>query len=102
MTAWIWGAAAVAAVTAVASGSSAAVRAVATWRAFRRLERRLGEALDAVARRVERSEGALAAAADLARRLDRARADLRRSVAVAAVLASALGEVRALLRRVTG
>ena len=95
----VWLALAFAIVFVTASAFFAAARAIAAWRAVRRLTRKLGEAVAAVTRRVERIEDGLDGATEAAARLARANAQLQESLATARVLSSAFGEARGLLAR---
>jgi hypothetical protein len=80
----------------------AGLRALAAWRAFRRLQRRAGDALLETTRKLAQAEQRLAGAADAAARLDQARLRLEETFATAAILAAAAGEARAAVGRLGG
>ncbi len=100
--AWLpWVGLAVFLVATLAGLALAGVRGLATWRAFRSFERSLDKALVETTRLVDGIEPRVARATETAARLEEARARLQESIATAAVLLSALGEARALVRRVS-
>jgi len=99
---YVWLALAVSGVFVIRATLFALSRGLAAWRAFRRLRRRVFDGLGDVSRRVAAIEDRLTTAGETAARLDRARDELQGSLAAAAVLASAFGETRALVGRVTG
>ena len=102
MPVYVWLALSVSAVVVVGTTVFALGRGLTAWRAFRRLRRHAFDGLGDVSRRVTGVERRLATAGKSAARLDRARAELQDSLATAAVLASAFGEARAVVSRVTG
>ncbi len=88
---------------AVAGGIAVAtVRGLAAWRAFRGSRRRLEEALLEATRRLAQAEERVAGAAAKAAELERARARLQESLALAAMLTSVAGEVWEFADRVSG
>jgi hypothetical protein len=99
---YVWVALALSGVLVGATTVFALGRGLAAWRAFRRLRRRVFDGLAEVSRKVAGIERRLDTAGETAARLDRARDELQDSLASAAVLASAFGETRALVGRVTG
>jgi hypothetical protein len=74
-------------------------RAATVWRALRSLQRVIDAALAHVLARAAVTEQRVAAASATAARLDDAVARLQRSRSRAAILASAVGEIRGSLRR---
>jgi hypothetical protein len=80
----------------------AAVRGLAAWRSFRRFRRRFRDAMSGLPHRIETTERRLALAGETAARLDRARAELERSLATARVLADAASEAKDLVDRLPG
>ena len=102
MPIYVWLALAVFGVVVFGTTLLALGRALAAWRAFRRLRRHVTDGLGDVSRRVTGIERRLSTAGEGAARLDRARAELQESLATAAVLAGAFGEARAVVGRVTG
>ena len=79
----------------------AAIRGLAAWRTFRSFERSLDRMVADTTRLVDGVEPRVARASETAARLQEARERLEASVATAAVLFTALGEARALVRRVS-
>jgi len=79
----------------------AGVRGLGAWRTFRSFERSLDRAVADTTRLVDGIEPRVARATETAARLEEARTRLRESIATAAVLFAALGEARALVRRVS-
>jgi hypothetical protein len=78
------------------------LRTIHTWRAFRSLKDALGGRLDDILRKTADMEARLAGAGERAARLEEALERLQRSRTRAMVLATAFGEVRASVGRVTG
>lgn len=78
----------------------AAVRGLGAWRAFRSFERRLERAAADTMRLMDGIEPRIDRASETATRLVEARGRLQESIATAAVLFAAVGEARALVRRV--
>ncbi len=101
MLLYVWLALAVSSLAVGGTTLFALGRGLAAWRAFRRLRRRVFDGLGDVTRRVAGIEQRLSTAGEAAARLDRARAELRDSLATASVLAAAFGEARAVVGRVT-
>jgi hypothetical protein len=102
VTLYVWAALGISIVAVVASILFAVSRALAAWRAFRRLRRKVFEALGDVARRAGGIEQRLGKAGESAQRLERATADLQDSLATTSVLAAAFADVRAAVSRVAG
>lgn len=86
---------------AIAGGIAvAAVQALRAWRTLRSVQRRLERAGADVMRLLDGIEPRIERAGDTAASLEDARARLQQSLATAGVLFSALGEGRALIRRI--
>jgi hypothetical protein len=102
MVALVWIALAVFVVAVVAGGVLAAVRGLATWRAFRSFRRRFDESSVGMLSRLETTERRLAQAGETAQRLDRARARLEQSLAAARALAAAAAEAKGLADQARG
>jgi hypothetical protein len=102
MSALIWVSLAFLLLALIGGLGFAGVRALAAWRAFRLLRRRVGDALLDTTRRLAQAEQRLAGAAEAAARLDRARLQLQEGLATAAILAAAVGEARAVVGRARG
>ena len=79
-----------------------ALRALRTWRTFRRVSRAMNEAVASVMRGAEQAEAHLTAAAAGAERLAAATERLQESRAELSVLQSAAGEFGATVARVRG
>ena len=89
-------------VGAIAGGVAlAGVRGLSAWRTFRSFEGRLERAMADTTRLLDGIEPRVARATETAAKLEEARARLQESIATAAVLFAALGEARALVRRVS-
>jgi hypothetical protein len=88
-------------VALVAGVTVAAVQGLRTWQTFSAFESKLGAAMAETTLLLDGIEPRVARASAGAVRLEQARASLEQSMAVAAVLFSALDEARELLRRVT-
>ena len=88
-------------VATLAGMTVAGVQGLKTWRTLRAFQGKLDVAMAETTRLLDGIEPRVARASAGAERLERARASLEQSMAVAAVLFSALDEARALLRRVT-
>jgi hypothetical protein len=80
----------------------AGVRALAAWRAFRLLQRRVGDALADATRRLAETETRVTGVSEAIERLDEARRRLQAGLAVAALLAGATGDTRAVVGRIRG
>ena len=102
MSTLIWGSLLVFAVPVAGGLVFAGMRALAAWRAFRLLRRRVGDALLDMTRRLAQAEQRLEGAAEAAARLDRARLRLQEGLATAAILAAAAGEARTVAGSVRG
>jgi hypothetical protein len=88
---------------AVLSGlAAAALRGLDAWRAFRQLKRTSGHRLGELDRRFVQLEARSAGAADHARRIEQAQRNLQKSLAEAAVIGSAAGEVWTFVSLVRG
>lgn len=86
---------------AVVSGLAvAAVQGLGAWRAVKSFRRTAAEGMLATAALVEQLEARSARSAERAARLARAQAQLQQSLAEAAVIREAAGEVQALVDRV--
>ena len=102
MTTLIWASLAVFAICLAGGVALAAVRALAAWRAFKLLRRRVGDALADSSRRLAEMERRLTAAGESAARLDEARRRLQAGLRVATLLAGATGDTRAIYGRIRG
>jgi hypothetical protein len=98
MPLFAWAALAVFVVATAAGLAVAVTTGLDAWRTFRMFRRGLGRGLGDVLRDVAAVEGRLSQAGESAARLDRARAQLQESLAVASVLAASAGDARAGLR----
>ena len=83
------------------SAAYAGARGYAFWRAFRSFQRKLDAAVAETARLLDALEPRVERVSHTGERLEEARARLEESLAVAAVLYTAFGEVRALTRRLS-
>jgi hypothetical protein len=87
------------AVLVVAGTVLAGVRGLAAWRALKSFRRTTGEGMLVTAELIERLEARTAASAGRAERIGRAQAQLQESLAEAAVIGEAAGEVWTLVQR---
>jgi hypothetical protein len=86
---------------AVVSGLGAAgTRGLGAWRALKSFKRNAADGMVETAVRIEQLEARTAASNNRAARLAEAQAQLRRSLAEAAVISEAANEVRALVDRI--
>jgi hypothetical protein len=93
-----WIAVAVFVVATLGGAGFAGVRALRAWRAFRSARRSTDAGLLEVSRGVAGAEGRLARAGESAAGLNRAQAELRRSLAALQLLRAAAGDARGALR----
>jgi hypothetical protein len=98
----VWLALGISLAIVVASLVFAIVRALGTWRTFRRFRRRVVDGQADLLRRVTGIERRMATSGESAVRLQRAQAELHDSLATARVISAAVAEVRATVSRVTG
>jgi hypothetical protein len=87
------------AVAVVAGLAAAGTRGLAAWRAFKSFKRNAADGMLETAARIEQLEARTAASNDRAARLGAAQAQLKRSLAEAAVIGEAANEVSALVER---
>jgi hypothetical protein len=87
------------AVAVVAGLAVAAARGLGAWRAFKSFKRNAADGMLETAARIEQLEARTAASNDRAARLAAAQGQLKRSLAEAAVIGEAAGEVSAFVER---
>ena len=87
------------AVAVVAGLVAAAVRGLAAWRAFKSFKRNAADGMLETAARIEQLEARTAASNDRAARFAAAQAQLKQTLAEAAVIGEAANEVSAFLER---
>ena len=90
------------AAAALSGFAAAALRGLDAWRAFRRLKLTSGRGLGELERRFAQLEARSAGTAVHARRIEQAQRNLQESLAEAAVIGSAAGEVWAFVSLVRG
>ena len=101
MGVYVWSALGVAIAVLAATAFYAVASGLRAWRSLRRFRRKIFDGIGDVTRRTAGIERHLGEAGAAAARLERASAELQESLATARVLASAFGEFRAALSRVT-
>ncbi|HEY3922459.1 MAG TPA: hypothetical protein VGL76_10135 [Gaiellaceae bacterium] len=99
---YVWPAIAVAVAVPIGTAVWAASSALRAWRSFKRLRRKVFDGLGDVTNRLAAIDRHLDSASESAARLAQANARLQASLADARVLASAFGEFRSTVARVTG
>jgi hypothetical protein len=87
------------AVAVVAGLGTASVRGLAAWRALKSFKRNAADGMLETATRIEQLEARTAASTDRAARLAAAQAQLKQTLAEAAVLGEAANEVSAFVER---
>ena len=87
------------AVAVVAGIAAAAARGLGAWRAFKSFKRNAADPMLETAARIEQLEARTAASTDRAARLTAAQAQLKQSLAEAAVIGEAANEVSAFVER---
>jgi uncharacterized protein YaiL (DUF2058 family) len=88
------------AVAVVSGAGVAGTRGLGAWRAFKSFKRNAADGMLETAGRIEQLEARTAASSNRAARLAEAQAQLKRSLAEAAVISEAANEVRALVERI--
>ena len=102
MPLFIWVALGISVAAVLASALFALSRGLAAWRAFRRLRRKVFEALGDLEQRAGGIEERLDRIGTSTERLSHASAGLQESLATAGILAAAFGDARAAVTLVTG